>query len=155
MYLGLHVKCLLFLQILMTVGFSRQICEKCSNIKFRGKPYIGSRVVPWEQQRKQADRQTDMTKLIVAFRNFANAPEISTLFLQCILCFIWISGQTAYIYLHSINWLDFVSETECVYCAVRTGSLTIIHVTFSLLSVCVTAHAVGRLASNRRKPSWI
>jgi Fe-S-cluster formation regulator IscX/YfhJ len=25
---------------------------------------------------RQTDRQTDMTKLIVAFRNFANAPEI-------------------------------------------------------------------------------
>jgi len=29
------------------------------------------------QTDRQMDRQTDMTKLIVAFRNFANAPNIS------------------------------------------------------------------------------
>ena len=30
--------------------------------------------------------------------------------------------QTAIISLHNINWLVFVTETECVYCAVRTES---------------------------------
>jgi hypothetical protein len=39
------------------------------------------------------------------------------------MCFVWISEQTAIISLYSINWLVFVTETECVYCAVRTGSL--------------------------------
>jgi hypothetical protein len=39
------------------------------------------------------------------------------------MCFVWISEQTAIISLYSINWLDFITETECVYCAVRTGSL--------------------------------
>ena len=38
-------------------------------------------------------------------------------------CFVWISEQTAIISLHSIDWLVFTTETECVYCAVRTGSL--------------------------------
>jgi len=38
------------------------------------------------------------------------------------ICFIWISEQTAIISLYSINWLVFISETECVYCAVRTGT---------------------------------
>jgi hypothetical protein len=36
--------------------------------------------------------------------------------------FVWISEQTAIIYLHSINWLVFITEAECVYCAVRTES---------------------------------
>ena len=36
---------------------------------------------------------------------------------------MWISEQTAIISLYSINWLVFITETECVYCAVRTGSL--------------------------------
>ena len=31
--------------------------------------------------------------------------------------------QTSIISLYSINWLVFITETECVYCAVRTGSL--------------------------------
>jgi hypothetical protein len=42
------------------------------------------------------------------------------------MCFVWISKQTAIISLYSINWLVFITETECVYCAVRTGSLNII-----------------------------
>jgi hypothetical protein len=41
------------------------------------------------------------------------------------MCFVWISEQTAIISLYSINWPVFISVTECVYCAVRTGSLTI------------------------------
>jgi hypothetical protein len=38
------------------------------------------------------------------------------------ICFVWISEQTAIISLYSIDWLVFITETECVYCAVRTGS---------------------------------
>jgi hypothetical protein len=39
--------------------------------------------------------------------------------------FAWISEQAAIISLHSINWLVFITETDCVYCAVRNGSLYI------------------------------
>ena len=39
------------------------------------------------------------------------------------LCFVWIWEQTAIISLYSINWLVFITETEFVYCAVRTESL--------------------------------
>ena len=41
------------------------------------------------------------------------------------MCFVWISEQTAIISLYSIDWLVFITETECVYCAVRTGCLYI------------------------------
>jgi hypothetical protein len=51
----------------MKFEFSRQIFEKVSNIKFNQNPSSGSRVVPCGE--------TDMTKLIVAFRNAANAPK--------------------------------------------------------------------------------
>ena len=55
----------------MKLKFSRQIIEKSSNIKFHENPPSGSRVVPcW-----CTDVQTDMTKLTVTFRNFANAPK--------------------------------------------------------------------------------
>jgi len=37
------------------------------------------------------------------------------------MCFVWISEQTAIITLYNINWLVFITETECVYCAVRTS----------------------------------
>ena len=36
------------------------------------------------------------------------------------MCFVWIWEQTAIISLHSIDWLVFITETECVYCAVRS-----------------------------------
>jgi hypothetical protein len=55
----------------MKSEFSRQLFEKVSNIKFHQNPSSGSRVVPYEQ--------ADKTKLIVALRNFANAPENSLL----------------------------------------------------------------------------
>jgi hypothetical protein len=51
----------------MKFEFSRQILEKHSNVKCHENPSGGSRVVPCGQ--------TDITKLIVAFRNFANAIE--------------------------------------------------------------------------------
>ena len=41
------------------------------------------------------------------------------------MCLVWNSEQTAIISLCTINWLVFITETECVYCAVRTGSLYI------------------------------
>ena len=39
------------------------------------------------------------------------------------MCFVWIWEQTAIISLYSINWLVCITETQCVYCAVRAGSL--------------------------------
>ena len=44
------------------------------------------------------------------------------------MCFVWIWEQTAIISLYRINWLVFIIETECFYCAVRTGSLYVIQV---------------------------
>jgi len=41
--------------------------EKCLNIKFQENAFSGSRAVPC--------RRKDTTKLIAAFRNFANAPK--------------------------------------------------------------------------------
>ena len=46
------------------------------------------------------------------------------------MCFVWISEQTAIISLYNINWLVCITETECVYCAVRTESLNISRVTW-------------------------
>jgi hypothetical protein len=37
------------------------------------------------------------------------------------MCFVWIWEQTAIISLYNINWLVCITETECVYCAVRTA----------------------------------
>ena len=51
----------------MKFEFAQQILEENSNVTFYKNPSSGSRVVPCGQ--------TDMTKLIVAFRNVANAPK--------------------------------------------------------------------------------
>ena len=50
------------------------------------------------------------------------------------MCFVWISEQTAIISLYNINWLVCITETECVYCAVRTGSLNAVEVNIKALS---------------------
>jgi hypothetical protein len=34
--------------------------------------------------------------------------------------------------LYSMKWLIFINETECDYCAVRTGSLNIINLTLEI-----------------------
>ena len=61
--IGLAVKCRYSFLILMNFLYS--------NIKFNENPSSRSRVVPWGQ----AGGRTDMTKLIVVFRNFSNAPN--------------------------------------------------------------------------------
>jgi len=54
-------------QILMNLEFPQQVFEKYPNINSHDNPSSGSWVVPC--------RRTDTTKLIAAFRNFANAPK--------------------------------------------------------------------------------
>jgi predicted GNAT family N-acyltransferase len=38
-----------------------------------------------------------------------------------LMCFVWMWEQTANISLYSINWLVFVTETDCDYWAVRSA----------------------------------
>jgi hypothetical protein len=69
MYIGLHVKYPFFLldfneTWIFSTDFSRN--PQISNLL---------KIRPLGAEFFHADGQTDMTKLIVAFRNFANAPE--------------------------------------------------------------------------------
>jgi hypothetical protein len=50
-------------------------------------------------------------------------PVNSALWPRVLMCFVWTPEQTAIIYMYNINWLGFITETECVYCAVRTEAL--------------------------------
>ena len=71
-------------RILIKLKFSRQIFAKSSNIKFTQNPSSLNRVVPC--------RRTDMTELIVAFRNFANAPKmVCPVVSFCAETTMWIS----------------------------------------------------------------
>jgi len=51
------------------------------------------------------------------------------------MCFVWNWEETAIISLYSINWRVFITQTECVYSAVRTESLNILQVTTSVYRV--------------------
>ena len=62
------------------------------------------------------------------------------------MCFVWISEQTAIISLYSINWLVCITETECVYCAVRTGYLNVIEINLK---------AFRQLIPNTNSGLWI
>ena len=62
--------------ILIALEFSWQIFEKSSNIKFHENPLVRTELFYADGR---TDRRTDMTKLIVAFRNFAKAPESHSL----------------------------------------------------------------------------
>jgi hypothetical protein len=65
MYVGLLVKCPLWLQILINFGFSQQIFKKFSNTNLPKNPSSGSRSCSM-----RAGRQANMTKLILVFAQF-------------------------------------------------------------------------------------
>jgi hypothetical protein len=64
MYIGIHVQ----YPILMKPEFPRQISKKYEISNFMQTRPVGA-------ESFHADRRTDMTKVIVAFRNFENAPK--------------------------------------------------------------------------------
>jgi len=45
------------------------------------------------------------------------------------MCFVWTLEETAIISLYVINLLVAITETKCVYCAVRAGSMCITDIT--------------------------
>ena len=78
-----------------------------------------------------ADRH--VTKSIVVFRNFANAPINLHTAHRVHLCVVYASQEkSAPLFLHNIDLLDFRTQTACVYSAVRAESLKIIDVSLSL-----------------------
>jgi len=72
------------------------------------------------------------------------------------MCFLWFLEETAIISLHYINWMVFTTETECVYCAVRTGSLYSNQVNARICSRDVAQEAsLLPLISERRVPTQV
>ena len=59
----------------MKLECAGQFIKKYSNIKYHENPRSGSRVVPCGRSDGRTEGWTDMTKLVVAFRNFANTPK--------------------------------------------------------------------------------
>jgi hypothetical protein len=107
MYIVVHVKYPLFLSDCNETWILSTDFEKSPNIKFHENPTSGSRVVPCGR----TDRWTHgQTKLIVVFRNFANAPKnayICTLFTRASNSFLrdWKRDQTVLEeYCWAITW---------------------------------------------------
>jgi hypothetical protein len=69
-------------QILIELGFSKNISEKSSNIKFHENPSSGSRVAPCGQGDQLMDRRTDITKLIAIFPNSESEPKNEGFYFQ-------------------------------------------------------------------------
>jgi hypothetical protein len=63
----------------MKLDFSRQILEKFSNKKFYEIPSNGGEIFYVDRHKyRKTDTRRDMTKLMVTFSNFANAPKMYT-----------------------------------------------------------------------------
>jgi hypothetical protein len=70
--------------------------------------------------RKQQNPLVTISTTSLTFTNSTFCPH------SAFMRFVWIWEKTAIFSLYSINWLVFITETEYVYCAVRTGSLIIL-----------------------------
>ena len=118
MYIGLHVKYPLFLSD-FTLEFSRQFFEKYSNIKFHETRPVGAELF-------NVDRWTDghMTRLLVAFRNFGNAPK------KCLyIHYKNVSTSTTKMSLHPLQKCLYIhyknastSTTKCLYVRYKNAS---------------------------------
>jgi len=73
---------------------------------------------------------------------------------QCV--YVWIWEQTAIISLYNINWLVCITETESVFCAVRTGSLYTIPRSAHAVYLCILCGSENkqRLFPYTTLPSW-
>jgi len=79
------------------------------------------------------DRDLTLYSPVVTICTASLTFNISTLCPHSVfMCFVWISEQTAIISLYNINWLVFIPQAVCVYCAVRTQSSCIISVRATL-----------------------
>jgi hypothetical protein len=79
-----------------------------------------------------ADGQTDIMNLVVAFCNFANAPNnwqmlmlIHYYYYYYYYMFNWNPQWTLISYINDINKFGFVIETKCVFCATGTEFLNV------------------------------
>jgi hypothetical protein len=62
----------------MKSEFSLQSFEEYLNITFRENPFMGAEFFSCGRKHGTTNSQTDMTKLIAAFRNFGNTPKMTS-----------------------------------------------------------------------------
>ena len=103
-------------QILMKLEFSGHIFEKYSNVKFHETFSRGSRVVPCDGQ---TDGHTDMTILIVSFRNFANAfvkvfQKMTLRAFETLIAVMTQRDVSEHLYLQQHSFENLKSRTESI-----------------------------------------
>jgi hypothetical protein len=72
MCIGLYVKYSLFVS-----DFNDELRDRFSKngIRFHANLFSGSRVVPYRETDRQTDREIGVAELVIALRNFTNAPH--------------------------------------------------------------------------------
>jgi hypothetical protein len=110
---------------------------------------ISQKSVQWKprwcmQTEGTTDGQTDLKNVISYLGVYADGLRITFCLHSVFFYSVWISEQTAIIFLYSINWLVFIIETECVYCAVRIGYLYVIQVNLAI-QICYQIYFFSNL----------
>ena len=93
----------------MQLEFLRQIFEEHSNIKLHENPSVGSRVVPCVGT--DGRKYRNLTKLIVALHNYANAPKVFPFLFQSLLLDLTTTGRKV---LWTAAWCAAVAPRRCV-----------------------------------------
>jgi hypothetical protein len=104
--------------ILIKLEFFRHIFEKYSNTKFNENASSGNQVFPCGRTDGETDRQTSLTKLMVALRNFANAPK-NTVTLDWLILFRILFSEhnwmnSVKLQPHSVSWS--ISNNQQLLC---------------------------------------
>jgi hypothetical protein len=127
---GVNVLCVWTVSVVQHYKQSRASCclDWCQEVP-------AERVVTPDQVTVQTESKTRLSPLQLGGHYMYHQFNIqqSTFFPHSVfMCFMWISEVTALISQYSISWLVFITEKQCVYCAVRAGSLNLIQVTLQI-----------------------
>ena len=91
------------------IEFSLQFFEKYSHMTLHRHPSRGSWVFPCGRTNGRTNRQSDMTKLIVTFHNFANAPKYFTPLQRSLN----EKAMPRTVYVHSLTLYAALSPLQC------------------------------------------
>jgi hypothetical protein len=105
----------------MKLKFSRQIFEKSSNIKFHENPSRRSRVIPYGRTDGRMDRHDEANSRFSQF--FERAYKLYFLPTECVSVFSSDISTNSDDVCIPVSRLEFVTQTKCVYRAVRPEAL--------------------------------
>ena len=113
-------------QILIEFHSSGQILKKVSKILIFQENFFWWEPSCFMRTDRRVDGQAEVTELIVGFRNFANAHKNYTSLSHCIYVFCIDLRKNCDYFAIQHYLTGFITEMNCVYCAVRAVFLNII-----------------------------